>query len=145
MLEAFVYDTLDAGDDEECDDEGAIEGRGVEDLLSAICTIGRVNLNASLCIVSSHLRSNLTQTQEMVGSNVSEAQLSSGGIGSATALRNLETSRICLLFTSYLLIDTFQYDASGSENDATTSLSGGLCKSRSEPTGEGKDSYWLRL
>jgi hypothetical protein len=114
FLHSTIWEALSEQDEDEDEEEEGIDSKSRDELLRAVCTAGRVTLEASLDYVSSTLTSVLAEAESMAGSAISGvAGRSYGPAGLDNAcLRILEILRVSLLFSTHLIVDDFHTDIS---------------------------------
>ncbi len=98
----ILCESISCNDDEEDEDNEAIDSKKMDELISGICTIGRVNFITAINFVTS------TLAQSIASCNSLAQQSPSADVGyQRECLRQLETIRVCLLFASHLCYDDF--------------------------------------
>jgi len=94
-------------EDEEEEEEG-IDERNRDELLTAICTIGRLDLGSSLNYLSSTVSAAMADAEAIL--NNSENGVENVATYNLKVLRCLEMLRICFLFCTHLFVEDFRSD-----------------------------------
>lgn len=106
ILHTTLCESLADEDEDENEVDVAMEQRSMDELLSAICTVGRTNFSSSLQHVTKCLDASLEEAKKLLGGGSG----SSGGGGQQLYVKELETMRLCTLFASHLCCDYFSAD-----------------------------------
>ena len=111
ILRITICEALGEVDEDEGEDAAAIDVRNMDEMLGAICTVGRTNFSASLDYVRASLLVTAAEAEKLV---------STPGISAASnrdTLRILETLRISVLFAAHLCDDTFRANADDASSE----------------------------
>lgn len=93
LKNVVLLDTLCNQDEDEDEDQEAISGRTLDDIIRLSCTIGRVNMMASMKLIADSLFHGLTTLQN----------------GRSISVEMLEEFRVSLLFASHLMSEMYSF------------------------------------
>ncbi len=105
-LHSTIWEALSSQDEEEDEEEEGIHARTHNDLLTTVCTLGRVGMSASMDYIIYTIQTALVTAEGIV---VAPSDSAAGSL-QQRSIYSLEIFRICSLFATHILVEDFQND-----------------------------------
>ena len=119
-LHMTLYEALAGCEDDEEDDEEQIDARSKDEVLMAVCTVGRLDICTSLNYIISTASAVLTEAEGILQQANAKGTADDATLN-GKCLRILEILRICFLFLTHLFVEDFHSEvASGYGSDTPT-------------------------
>lgn len=109
-LHTILWEALvgELNQDDEDEEEEAIDERGRDELLMAVCTVGRLDIGSSLDYLTSTVSAAMADVEAILSTSGNGFENSAAN--SLKVLRCLEMLRICYVFTTHLFVEDFRSD-----------------------------------
>lgn len=101
ILKTTLFETIYTKEEEEDEDNANIQSRSMDDLISSIATIGRINFCSCLKYISNKIQLTLGESQKLLSLPTHNPN---------SYIENLEILRISTLFSSHLCNDCYDSD-----------------------------------